>query len=215
MDCGCKERKELLKAWGKDRRGFFQKAAMGAVAFTLGAKSMKAQQAVAHDAQAILVLRFLNTALAGHREEVGKFVELTELMKGQTVAGLRSGNKHISGEFISTIDVAGPEVIPGWQLIYKTTGDKYSATIKTVGNTSFTFTTNEEAIIETGEPLMVRGGILGRVFAAAFRCIGPIGLPGCCCTYPCCDQCNCSRSRIPGGWNCGCECCVWCETACN
>jgi hypothetical protein len=204
---GCKERKELLNNVSKGRRGFLQSAAIGVVAFSLGAKTIKAQAAVANDRTAVEVLRLLNTAQNWHKAETGKFVDLEELFSSPAMGRIKA-KKWAS--LIASLNLKDSEVIPGWELQHVTDGNTYSITIKTVESTTYKFSTNDSGVIDLGQPIQVKGWVAGLFF----RCTGPFGEPGCCCMYACCNLCHCCLTNNGRCFNCGCQCCVWCETDC-
>ena len=205
---GCEKRKAALNAWS--RRGFIGTIATAVAAWQIP----KVAAGTASDHDAIRVLRFLNTALGWH----GLYIPLPDLMGTDAVVRLKDSpaaeKNGIGNNFMSSLNIEGREILPGWQLQYTTDGKGYSASIKS-NDGNFTFTTDEKGIIAVHTVLSTNFfSKLSQAVQPLFRCLGPIGEPGCCCAYVCCDQCNCCRGPGGGCFNCGCLCCVWCEPGC-
>jgi hypothetical protein len=207
MSCGCRERKEILtKQVG--RRGLIKGLGMVVAAFGMGARTLKAQVAVAHDREAIKVLRIITTALHWHKDDTGSFADLSEVTKSAAWERIK---KEISGPsswlpLMAMLERG--ERLAGWNLKHSLTSTGYAMSINTTDSTTFHFSTDEEGVFLISQPQQVKGWVSGLFF----RCIGANNDPGCCCQYPCCDLVGSCCGSSAGGkcFSCGCQCCKWC-----
>lgn len=187
---------------------------------------------------AVRIIRLINTIERHHFEAFGHYADLEELRTSQATNNWLDSNRAekagLGRSMFATLNFDRKEIVPGWELAFKLKDDRrsYITTIKdSSGKGGGAFSSDQQGIIHEGESLAETGSDevwqSARLVTAGnpievhehgrlssfFKLIafGPVAAyAGCCQMYPCNCSCRCQEGGVPGCYDCGCTCCVWC-----